>query len=342
MKIVCLLFVFLLCIGTSCAKEDVIEELILIPRIVEDSDSIRADSVGSDSVGIDTVNIGSDSDTIICTSEKFMSLKPVGKHGAQGSACYEEYFIQGYNYNDCLTIYNLKEKKCLGTIDIPAPIPSSKTHSNTLNFGCQRYDNNDFFPLLYVSSGYPSSGASHIYVYRLMKEEQDGNELFSVSLVQTISILFGNWTEGILDTSSDHLWIKTEPTDYYNYVCFKTPSVHDGDVDIYYEDNMKSFLLDRSPIGSRNQGHLYKDGKILLVTGIPSAGDDIALISIDTEKGEREYIIDLAEVGLINPNNPKDNTFEPEGVIIYNGQLMICYRKAIYTFNIERKKKVCI
>ena len=52
-----------------------------------------------------------------------------------------------------------------------------------------------------------------------------------------------------------------------------------------------------------------------------------------------DYIIYLAEVGLVNPENPRDNTFEPEGVIIYNDQLMICYRKAIYTFYIEKRKK---
>ncbi len=330
MKVICLLFVSLLCIVTSCTKEDLIEEQMLIPRMVEESDSVDTDSV----------NKGSDSDTIVCSYEKFMSLKPVGKHGAQGSACYEDYFIQGYNFNDCITIYNLKEKKCLGTIDIPAPIPSSKIHVNTVNFGNQRYSTEDHFPLLYVSSGYPIDGISFIYVYRIVKKIVDKKEVFSISLVQTISLYdFGNWTEGIADVQTNSLWIKYSKDGLIGFAYYKVPRIEEGDAIIFYEDSIKDFRLDKIPVGSRSQGHLFKDGKILLVAGVPSAGEDIAFISIDTEKEKREFIINLADVGLVNPNNPKDNTFEPEGVIIYNEQLMICYRKAIYSFNIERKKK---
>ena len=313
-KIILLLLLFLSFI-TSCAETEVWEEQkIIYPAIAEVSDTIDRDV---------------EYDTVVCSYEKYMDLKPAVSN-AQGSACYGDYFVQGYN---------LKEKSCLGTIDIPAPAASSKTHSNTLNFGSQRYDSDDYFPLLYVSSGYCTNGVSHIYVYRLVNEEQKGIDIFSISLVQTISLHFDTWTEGIVDTYSDFLWIKYEPSNQHGYACYKMPNVFDGDVDIYYEDYIKDFRLDRTPVGSRNQGHLFVDGKILLVTGVPSSGEQIAFISIDTEKEERDLIIDLAEVGLVNPNNPKDNTFEPEGVIIYNDQLMICYRNAIYAFNIERKKK---
>lgn len=324
MKQIILLLLLLLSFITSCAETEVWEEQkIIYPAIAEVSDTIDRDV---------------EYDTVVCSYEKYMDLKPV-VYSAQGSACYGDYLVQGYNYNSCVTIYNIKEKSCLGTIDIPAPAPSSKTHSNTLNFGGQRYDSNDYFPLLYVSSGYQTKGVSHIYVYRLLKEERKGTDIFSISLVQTIFLHFNTWTEGIVDMASNNLWIKYAPNNSNGYACYKMPNVFDGDVDIYYEDYIKDFRLDRTPVGSRNQGHLFVDGKILFVTGVPSSGEEIAFISIDTEKKERDLIIDLAEVGLVNPNNPKDNTFEPEGVIIYNDQLMICYRKAIYAFNIERKKK---
>lgn len=325
MRYTWLLFAIFITISTSCADvEDWEERKIICPPRIEESETIDSEA---------------EYDTIVCSFEKYMELQPAVPN-AQGSACHGNYFVQGYNYNSCVTIYNLKEKSCLGTIDIPAPAPSAKTHSNTLNFGNQRYDSNDYFPLLYVSSGYPTNGVSHIYVYRLTKKILNETEMFSISLVQTISLYdFGSWTEGIVDMASNNLWIKYQPDNSYGYACYKLPSVFDGDIDIYYKDYIKGFRLDRTPIGSRNQGHLYRNGKILLVTGVPSTKEIISFISIDTEKENRDLIIDLAEVGLVNPSNPCDNTFEPEGVIIYNGQLMICYRTAIYSFTIEKKKK---
>lgn len=310
-------FLFLF-VTTSCAKDEEMEKAEAIIPIDE------------------TIE-----DTIICSFEKYMSLQPVGKYSAQGSACYGDYFVQGYNYNGYMTIYDLKEKKCLGTIDVPAPKPTSKTHSNTLNFGSQHYHSDDYFPLLYVSSGYATGGVSHIYVYRLSKETIEEKDEFTLTLVQTISLFgFGSWTEGIIDQSSETLWIKHQPRDHYGYSCYQLPSVYDGDVSIYLNDYKRNFILDRSPLGSRNQGHIYNNGKILLVTGVPSSSEDVAFISIDTKKEERDLIIDLAEIGLVSPNNPKDNTFEPEGLIFYDGQLMICYRKAIYSFFILPQSEI--
>lgn len=300
-----LLFVLLLSVTMSCSSED------------------------------DLYSYTFDNGSYNCSYEKYMSLQPA--RVSQGSACYEDYFIQGYHSNDCITIYNIKEKKCLSTIKITNPTPSKYTHVNTMNFGNQRYDSNDYFPLLYISSGYKTGGASHIYVYRLQKEKKGKTETFTISLVQTISLHFDNWTEGIIDPESDIMWIKYERDNQYGYAQFKVPDVADGDVDKYYEECFDDFKLDRTPIGSRNQGHIYKDGKILLVTGVPSTYEVIAFISIDTVTKKRDIIINLADIGLVNPQNPRDNAFEPEGIIIYNGQLMICYQNAIYTFKIEKK-----
>ena len=301
-------------------------------------DKYEDDPYLAKSIGI-SKNTEVNADTLICKFKKFMSLQPDRNKVSQGMACYGDYFIQGYAYNGYVSIYSLREKTCLGTIEVPAPAPSSRTHVNTINFGTQRYQSEDYFPLLYVSSGYQINGTSFIYVYRLTSEKKDGKISFSISLVQTISLFYNSWTEGIIDQKDNYLWIKYGGTDYYGYSQHVMPRLEEGDVTIYPRDCITSFKIDRAPIGSRNQGHLYKDGKILLVSGVPQSGEVTALISIDTTKEEREFIIDLAKVGLTNPNNPKDGYYEPEGVIYYNDQLMICYRKAIYAFSIERKKK---
>lgn len=310
MKETRLIIILLLSVGSSCTKMERQDDIFVSEL------SIR--------------------DMVICTAEKYMSLSPA-KGEAQGSACYGDYFIQGYNSNNCITIYNLKDKKQLTTIDILSPIPSFKTHVNTMNFGRQRFSSEDFFPLLYVSSGYSTDEISFIYVYRLNRVIIDGQEEFSISRVQTISLYhFGPWTEGIVDGQTNTLWVKYEKSYSYCYGRYDLPLLENKVASIYREDSIACFELDKKPEGSRNQGHLFWDGKIILVTGVPSTNEELALISIDVNTGKRDFIIDLAEIGLINPENPADNTFEPEGVVVYNGQLMICYRKAIFMLHIER------
>lgn len=111
--------------------------------------------------------------------QKYMSLTPVAGGQAQGSACYGDYFFQGYNYNSQISIYNLKEKRYITTIPITEPVPSSRCHVNTINFGSQKYSQDDFFPILYVCSGYPTNGTSFIYGYRIIKTSEEGREAFS-------------------------------------------------------------------------------------------------------------------------------------------------------------------
>ena len=291
------------------------------------------------------INNPNDTDVIndsifTCSFEKYMSLTPVGDKSAQASACYGDYFIQGYNYNGYITIYDLNKKTCIGTLRITNPVPNSRIHVNTMNFGVQRFSPEDFFPLLYISSGYPTDGVFFVYVYRLVKNNVDGKDVFSISLVQTISLHgFDNWTEGVIDCDGNRLFVIHYPTGFYCYAQYDLPRLEDGDVSLNKKDCIKDVWLERLPKNSRNQGQIYVGGKIILVTGVPSANESIALISVDVAEGKRDYIIDLAEVGLVNPNNPRDNTFEPEGVIVYNGQLMICYRTAIYTFTIEKCRR---
>ena len=90
-----------------------------------------------------------------------------------------------------------------------------RCHVNTMNFGRQRFHKNDFFPLLYVSSGYSKQKVSFVYVYRIIRTLIDDKERFSACLVQTISLRgFNSWTEGIIDGNNDAIWIKSAKKAY--------------------------------------------------------------------------------------------------------------------------------
>ena len=90
-------------------------------------------------------------DDIKVYATNYMTLEPEANKMVQGGACYEDYFFQGYAYNQSLTVYNLKTKEKIQTISIPAPPSSSKIHCNTINFGNKKYSPDDFFPILYGS-----------------------------------------------------------------------------------------------------------------------------------------------------------------------------------------------
>lgn len=283
--------------------------------------------------GHSTYIIMENGDSLFCTFHEYMSLQPVAQ--GQGGTCYGDYFIQGYNKNEFITIYNLKEKRNITTISIPAPPPNSKTHTNTINFGGQRYDEKDYFPLLYISSGYSINGISYIYVYRIVGGGEKDDD-FSISLVQTISLKnFGSWTEGIIDAENGYLWIKHSIDGLSGYAKYDIPDIKKGEVTVQYENYLHNFKLERIP-NSSNQGHLFTNNRILYVSGIPTNEPLVAFAIINTLTERHELILDLSEVGLHNYN--VDNYFEPEDLFFYNNQLMIGYRNVIYILNIQKVK----
>ena len=260
-------------------------------------------------------------------TQKFMDL-PHGVSGTQGSANFREYFFQGYNGNSAIDVYNLRTKAFVCRIPISKPASNSRYHANTLNFGNQYIAQSDQFPVLYVCSGYTESSStkSFVFAYRIIPTE----DKFEAELVQTITLDFGSWTEAVSDNEHDAIWIKDQ-VDGYTYRKYNVPRIADGDCTISIEtEALAEIKLGNQPFTSHNQGHLFYDDRIFLASGVPSWNEKIALVIINTITGKRESIIDLFDLGLYNTSAPQSNSFEPEGVIVYDNQIMICYRNAIY------------
>ena len=315
----------------SCGHEsDFLDEyLIEVERQVNDSIAPKDTTTTPKDTITTNDSTTTKIDTVAVSYEKYMNITTSYGTG-QGGACYDKYFFQGYSNNAAIGVFDLEKKTCLGKINITEPTPNSNIHVNTMNFGRQKYDKEDFFPLLYVSSGYTqkvnNNTLSYIYVYRIIK---DKTESFTATLVQTIALSgFGTWTEGILDNDHSILWIKYEPSSSreYKYASFNVPNHNLGDVTISQNDFLTDFSLGVQPFTSSNQGYIYYKDKLLLVSGISPNTQKLVFMVINLKTQTRDLVIDLTEIGLWG---------EPENLFFYKDQLMIGYRDAIYKFNVK-------
>lgn len=264
------------------------------------------------------------------SAKMYMKLNHDPLLGAQGATSYGDYFVQAYNYNKLLSIYDLKDKKKLGDISISAPPPNSRIHCNTINFGTKRYESDDFFPLLYVNSGYSFNGNQKLFVYRILSEEVPSNYIYRAELVQTITFSnFGSWTEGIIDNENNYVWVKYEKygtNGPYGYAKYLLPDVHSGDVNIEYSEFIDDFTINLIPANSSNQCHMFYHDRIILVSGGRNISQPVAFIAVNTISHEEELVVNLQNAGLKG---------EPESIIRYNDQFMIGYSDKIYSFSIN-------
>lgn len=314
--------------GTSCNADNAEDEIAveLPPPSFYNDDMIASDSVS-------------------LSYETYMSLNPSQtKYSAQGGACYGDYFIQGFNYNSVIDIYDLKIKKFITQIEIPSPKKNSRYHSNTIGFGKEKYSEDDFFPLLYINSGYSSSTNSNVYyvfAYRLLLSiDSIGNKTFAIEHVQTIELSgfsTNSWIEAMVDSDKTSFWVKYNRSGYPTFAKFPIPDPHEVRVFVSQEHMTGEFSISKQSVVSHNQGHFIFNNRIYIPSGVPSWNEPILLFVINLEKKARELIINLADYGFVNSVNPCDNYYEPESIFIYEGKLMLAYRRVIYAIDIEIK-----
>ena len=313
-------FVFLpLFISCSYGEETEDERIIEVERTITDTTTKKTDTNDS------TKKVIVIKDTVKLSYERYMRLQCTVA-SAQGAACYGKYLIQCFAGNTAIEVFDLDEKEYVAKIN--SPYPGKRTHANTVFFSNQKVSPDDYFPLLYICSGYSTNvnkkPCSFIHAYRIIKyTNADGSEGWDAQYVYTITLSgFSSWTEGVIDNDKNLLWIKDNGCFYSS---FKMPNYEAGNVTIYRDDAITSFSVDPQPFTSSPQGHLFHDNKILLVSGTSPSVEKLAFIVINIKTQTRELVIDLLEIGLRN---------EPENLFIYKDQLMIGYRGSIYKFNL--------
>ena len=227
-----------------------------------------------------------------------------------------------------ISIYDMETKEHIYNITMT---PVSTYHCNNINFGSEKYDQNDDFPLLYISM--ENVDEHKCLVYRI----QESSGIFSATLVQTItyptpSVVSMYYPNCVLDNINKLFYIIGYTQNSYvaannNYlkICaYNMPSLSEGNVLLDIADALYTFEV-RSLTAT--QGCFVYGGNIIQVYGLPVVDVNMYIGQISTASKRFTTLIDLNEIKL---------PYEPESIFMYKNNIYVLFvNRQIYKFYID-------
>lgn len=268
----------------------------------------------------------------------YMSFKITSSNSVQGGAVYGDYYIQFTDKQSSFTVIDLKNRK---VVQDTVLTPVDTYHCNNVNFSDVFYDENDVFPLLYVSM---ENIAEHkVLVYRLVGNVGE----IALQLIQTITFDAPEscnvyYPNACIDNDNGLLIQIGYTTNSYQksdtnkiiFNIFNLPNLSNSNISLPDNEKINSFTL---PSLHATQGSFVLDGKIYQVYGIT---DEKWIKVIDISTGKIVTSIDL--------NNQNTILGEQETLFVWNNELYtVGINKCIYKLstnmaNFIPSKKVLI
>ena len=282
------------------------------------------------------LDTGSDSDTDYYNWEELGNIT-VSKFTSfdirhQSAASYGDYVFFISKGRSNIILYDLKSKNIVYDLKMKRE-DESVYHCNQSCFGKNKYDEEDPFPLLYISQRSQSDQRCFIEVFRILPvwdRRERSYTSFTVSLVQTIYLPAMSYDNSlgnancIIDPSNDIMYTYSRNNDPSadNYrrcriSSFDIPDEKTNRVVLSNQDIQSSFELDCDAYTM--QGGCVQDGYMYISQGYYNAGF-IYLNIIDVKNGLLVYRIDLISLGVL---------WEPEGVFSYNNRVMVSHTSGI-------------
>lgn len=266
----------------SCQTEDVFEEIQISQDSLQETDKIGL------------------------KIEKYMDQNSPGV-SLQGAASYGDYLFQFENYNANVYIYNLRTKEFIEKVSLTK---NSNNHCNNASFSNIFYEEDDEFPLLYVSGGIVST-YNHIQVYRILLFDNR----FTFEKIQEIEFPKAtdenkmHSTQAVLDDY--YMYVLTKGKDQtfiskFEIPDYKTTSITLAEEDILEQVEVKDFI--------HKQGAIIRNGFLYILYGVPAWGDTNYLRIIDLSNYEDTFVYNLSELGFRQ---------EFEGLSFYNESLIV-------------------
>ena len=258
----------------------------------------------------------------------------------QSVANYGKYIISVKDRLSSALLYDLEENKRVYRLFLtPHEERNGSTliyHCNQCNFGSEKYDEQDMFPLLYINQRNPADSiGALITAYRIVPklDENDSIVSFSMDLIQSIYLplmtdenCLGN-PNMVIDTKKNvfYTYSRNNNRKASNYgkgmiSKFKMPSLYkDGSIQevvrLTDDDILDSFKCDFNMFYA--QGGFFRKGKLYFVQGMPSktpSNNYIYFREINLKKKKQTRVVDMLALGFDK---------EPEGCWFYNGKVMI-------------------
>lgn len=239
-----------------------------------------------------------------------------GRQPIQGCAQYNDLLFVTCNTMSTIAIFNLLAKTLIGTISFS---PISTYHCNSMNFGVEKYANDDEFPLLYISM---ENIAEHKMIAMRILRDSDS---YSGEIKQTITYPVPSesiqyFPNGSLDNENGFLFVKGYTQN--NYIAgngntirvrkWLMPKLSDGDVTLNTADALQTFEV---PALNCTQGEVVVNGKLIGCYGANWAGDKSIHIAMIDPNQER-MITDII-MNTVGYNQ------EPEALFVWNDELYI-------------------
>ena len=238
----------------------------------------------------------------------------------QDACCYQDtmfqFFLQETYDNPACIVYDLITGEKIQEMDVPHGYYS---HNNSAVFGSEKYDKNDEFPLLYLSTLQRVTGQPTLDVFRITGTR--GN--YQCELVQTITIE-SSYREPtcFIDKQENMLYVAWITGEVDTFEKYSLPKLSDGNnIVIPVSSKLDTFTIsNRYPygttIGEPEQGGEIYRGKLYYAMGFKSCA---WLIVIDLQKKEIVSSIDFTGIGL---------DYEPEGAFVWNGYLCVPFNES--------------
>ncbi len=257
----------------------------------------------------------------------------------QSAANYDKYLFIISNKMERIMLYDLQWKRSVYVLVQPPYQQLNGRnvvyHCNQSCFGKQKYQETDYFPLLYISQrNETDSTGAFLSVMRIVPEFRD-NEIASFSVQMVQKIYFPPMTDencmglpsAVIDQEHDIIYtysrnLRKGAPNYTGAVITKllVPKLwNNGKIQsvVHIKDNDR---LDYFTCGfnlSGAQGGCYVNGKIYLTQGCPRkqpVNNFVYFRVIDTEKRKCIRMVDMLTEGFDT---------EPEGCWSYDGRIML-------------------
>lgn len=261
----------------------------------------------------------------------------------QSIAAYGDYALFVTDRRSKFSLYNLKTKELLCEKELGEVNEMIGNyvlyHCNQATFGVSFYEEEDPFPLLYISQRARSDRRSFVEVYRLkLGRETSESDFSSLDAEKVQTIFFPAMTENnalgrvncVIDNQTGKMYTYSYNTTKAdcNYgkcriSCFAIPD--DKEKGVYLDDEaiLDSYTLDYEAVNS--QGACIYNGMLFIAQGYFNAG----YIYLN--------VIDLRQKRLYNRINlfANDITWEPGGCFVYGNSILIGSGNNLWEFPIN-------